>query len=76
MFKIEFEKSKGEYVTVWVGMDGLIKKADKDLVYWSERVVINPHLLETGKSMTVYGIYTDAIERESYFVTKAEKEEL
>ncbi|MGJ1244313.1 hypothetical protein [Sphingobacterium multivorum] len=76
MFKIEIEKSKGEYVTVWVSVDGLIKKADKDPAYWSERVVINPHLLETGKQMAVYGLYTDAIERQSYFVLKIEKEEI
>ncbi|MGJ1513758.1 hypothetical protein ACR79N_02130 [Sphingobacterium siyangense] len=76
MFKIEFEKSTGEYITIWVGFDGLIKKSDKDPAHWSERVVINPHLLETGKQMTVYGLYTDAIERESYFVLKVEKEEI
>jgi|GEM_PF-2921410 len=76
MYKIEFEKRKGEYVTVWVGKDGLIKKADKDPAYWSERVVINPHLLGTGKDMVVYGLLTDAIDRESYFVLKVEKEEI
>ncbi|WP_145327613.1 hypothetical protein [Sphingobacterium siyangense] len=76
MFKIEFEKSKDEYVTVWVGVDGLIKKADKDPAYWYDRVVINPHLLQIGSQMKVYGLYTDAIERESYFVLKIEKEEI
>ncbi|WP_336834389.1 hypothetical protein [Sphingobacterium siyangense] len=76
MYKIEFEKRKGEYVTVWVSKEGLIKKADRDLAYWSERVVINPHKLETGKDMVVYGLLTDAIDRQSYFVLKVEKEEI
>lgn len=70
--KIEIEESDKDIVTLWLD-NGVVVKADKDIDYWKDQIVINPDTLNVGNQLIIYDLSVDTVRRKSYLVLKVEK---
>lgn len=73
--KIQMTKNGLELVTVWTDPEGVVIKSDRDNKEWREKAISKPLDLKEDDNVTVYNVYSDSLDQNTYRVIKIERED-